>query len=390
MTSHAHTEPHEPRTPSAGPRPVRSVGGVAGLQAAAGNRAVADLLHRSTGPAALQRLVQVTHVDYKPDVQQFVDWQVSTTELKKRLRPYLAPSPTPVPDGNTVIKNAKQRAALLSNLTSITDAAPDLAAPDVPTLADRVSAHIRGTHPLTAAELGWLTTAVRSALSATSFTIKKSSGDAFESLRQNAETTSQAKGTPNTIAVRQLPGPLQAPTASIAGLVRARNQALVATGFQLPRFPLVTGLANQASIGMDSIRSTHTNLAGWLPATPPPVPMPLQTLEHLVLAAAPPALAPQLLAGGDLTPVSRHVVAALIFRALGGIPTNRARMALHWGAYAQADAGHLYPFVEFAGPSTDVSRFVYDYATGAFYLSVHYQWHRGYNPFFRVTGLPEW
>lgn len=55
-----------------------------------------------------------------------------------------------------------------------------------------------------------------------------------------------------------------------------------------------------------------------------------------------------------------------------------------------ADAGQLSPHIEFAGPSTDVSRFVYDYATGAFYLSVHYQWHRGYNPFFRVTGLAEW
>lgn len=392
MTDHALTraEAREPRSPGTGSSTGRDHRGLAGLQAAAGNRAVSALLRGGGGPAAIQRLIEVTHVDYTPDVNEYVDWQVRTPELKEHLGPYLAEKAVPVPPGNAVIADARKRRTLATTLKAVTDTAPNLSAPDVPGLAPRVSAHIRGKQGLSTAEQDRLTTAVHSALSATSFTIKKSSGDAFESLLRNATTTSQAKGAPNVIAVGQLPGPLQGPTTLIAGLVRARNQALIATGLQLPRFPLVRGLANQASIGMDSIRSTHTNMSGWLPASVPPLPMTFANLENGVLAAAPPVLGAHLQAGDELTPVSRHVVAALIFRTLGGVPASRARMALHWGAYAMADAGQLYPYIEFAGPSTDVSRFVYDYATGAFYLSVHYQWHRGYNPFFQVTGLAEW
>lgn len=330
MTDHALTGPpaRKLRAPGAGPSTGREHRGLAGLQAAAGNRAVSALLGGG-GPALVQRLIKVTRVDYKPDVNEYVDWEVRTPELKEKLTPYLAERAVPVPPDNPVIADPTKRRTLAATLKAVTDTAPNLSAPDLPRLAPHVSDHIRGRQGLSTAEQDRLTTAVRSALTATSFTIKKSSGDAFESLLRNAGTTSQSKGTPNVIAVDQLPGPLQSPTTLIAGLVRARNVALVATGFQLPRFPLVTGLANKASIGMDSIRSTHTNMAGWLPASVPPLPMTFADLENSALAEAPPLLAAQLRAGTDLPPVSRYLVAALIFRALGGIPANRTRMALH-------------------------------------------------------------
>lgn len=392
MTDHALTGPraHEPLAPRSGTRSGRDVLGMASLQQTAGNRAVSAMLQGGAGPAAVQRLIQVAHVDYNPVNQVFTDWDVRAGDLKDRLRPYLEAKPVQVPTGNAVIPDAKKRRPLLDSLKAITDTRPNLSAPDVPTLAPLVSGHVQGKQGLSTGEQARLTTAVLSALSGASFTMTKADGSAFESLLTRAATTSQAKGAPNVIAVGQLPGPLQGPTTLIAGLVRSRNQALVATGLRLPRFPLVTGLANRASVDMDSIRSTHTNSSGWLPAAAPVLPMAFAPLENAVLAAVPAALQAQLNAGADLTPAESVALEAALLAALGAVPSNRERMALHWGAYAMTDAGQLYPYVEFAGPSTEVSRFVYDYANGAFYLSVHYRWHRGYNPFFRVTGLLEW
>ena len=35
-----------------------------------------------------------------------------------------------------------------------------------------------------------------------------------------------------------------------------------------------------------------------------------------------------------------------------------------------------------------MSRLVYDVATSRLYVSAHYKWREGYNPWFEVTGVP--
>jgi hypothetical protein len=44
-------------------------------------------------------------------------------------------------------------------------------------------------------------------------------------------------------------------------------------------------------------------------------------------------------------------------------------------------------YIEFS-LSTDISRMVYDVVNSRLYVSAHYKWRQGFNPWFELTGTP--
>lgn len=386
-----------------GPSALLSPAQVLAWQRLAGNQAVSRTIRpgppakpaaqrQPPRPPPLQRVLQIDHVDYNPDTGAYTDWRVTAADLKHNLAPYLVAgggaqeipadnTPLPVPK-RTIPRNA---------LAAVTDHTPNLNAPDVPSLAAAVATHLQGTQGLTNFERTRLVAASEDSIARASYALPPGKGDAFDGLITHAASTSRSKGTANEIALGQLPGAMQGGVQGIAGALQTRNQAMIASGLQLGRFPLIAGLADKASVDFASVRTAHTNLSGWLPAHMGAPMQPFATLEANVLNNTVGAFHTALQDGDDLNEGYRRRVEALLVAALGGAPSNRQRMVLHWCAYAmQQPAALPYAYIEFAGPSTYVSRFLYDYTSGDFYLSVHYSWSKGYNPFFKVTGLAEW
>ena len=169
---------------------------------------------------------------------------------------------------------------------------------------------------------------------------------------------------------------------------------------------------NRAGDAMAGIRSPHQNGAHWLPNFTAAG----AAASEAALAAAVNAAVINL--NGDTRARFRALGAALQAAAAGAarasdiednvdasnnaalknhfyrnvfwnaVPTKAARVQLAWARYA-TDWGAIAncPYIEFGGGGL-ASRFVWDYVNDRFFLSAHYNWVDGYNPFFEITGTP--
>ena len=60
-----------------------------------------------------------------------------------------------------------------------------------------------------------------------------------------------------------------------------------------------------------------------------------------------------------------------------------------FGDIALASLGYgVSTYVEFWLSSSQISRLIYEYVNKKFYVTAHYKWKDGYNPFFEITGVP--
>ena len=74
-----------------------------------------------------------------------------------------------------------------------------------------------------------------------------------------------------------------------------------------------------------------------------------------------------------------------------GVMTTRAdRVRWAWSGYARSCGNPGCPYIEFAPGQAagGISRLLWDYVNDLIYVSVHYNWVNGYNPFLQVTGTP--
>ncbi len=222
---------------------------------------------------------------------------------------------------------------------------------------------------------------------------------------------SRAKGVPSTMTKLALSGGHagtdNALNHLIAGL-QARNNALNT----VDRYTNGTWTALfRASEGMGEIRSPHQNGAGWLLNFTAAAAVGLETTllaayntagvnlqgegrarrvamgDALVTAATAP--------GADASSVERAVetsgddgLVQYFFRSVfwPATATRANRVLLAWSRYAN-ESGTVAncPYIEFAGGGL-ASRFIWDYVHDRFYLSAHYNWVDGYNPFFQILG----
>jgi hypothetical protein len=221
---------------------------------------------------------------------------------------------------------------------------------------------------------------------------------------------SRRKGAPNTMSLLALTGAdLGTATAlnHVIAAVTNRNNALnTVTDYVAGWTP--RSRASEAFIG---IRSAHQNGAGWLlqftagaavleaallaranidglalqgTGKPNKVAMGIALVNAFTAAAQASDVEVAVDASGDVS-LQNYFYRTLFWTA---VPTKANRVLLAWARYA-TDSGAIAncPYIEFAGGGW-ASRFIWDYVNDRFFLSAHYNWVDGFNPFFQITGTP--
>jgi hypothetical protein len=178
--------------------------------------------------------------------------------------------------------------------------------------------------------------------------------DAFDLLLTRATVTSRSKRVPNEVAISQLPDALSTAVRNQVDAAKARNLLLRAKSSRTAKRALNRGkpeeLGPDAARDMVGIRSPHYNTDNWLPDRP------VNGLANL---------------GGVQRGLSTDEVARV-----------------YWYGYTKSVNDDDSAFIEFnMGTISQIGgwRVLYDYMAGDFYLTLHYNWHKGYNPFFKLT-----
>lgn len=222
--------------------------------------------------------------------------------------------------------------------------------------------------------------------------LKETEIGAVNALLDVATTKSSAKATPNVISSASLNDAV----GSLGDAVRAiRNKIVARNNLLLGRMGREIGLIDQAELGGAAgyglgIRSMHQNGAGWLPSGAVNLPTTLDALLNQINQAEAAILTDDRQAQiRNLTDqqqalARRGIKKQAVGQIMNALP-ERTRIMLIWGSYAQ-NQGELMNYVEFNLPAR-INRMMYDYVNGRFFITAHYNWYKGYNPFFEVTGL---
>jgi hypothetical protein len=232
------------------------------------------------------------------------------------------------------------------------------AAADVPALADAIVGHYAGWAIVSAVNKTRIKGILEDLMGARLATGMTTANEetAFDDLIGRATRTSRAKGQPNEVAIGNLPVHLANAIRTQVSAAKSRDQSFHSKSQKsikkIYRNNVVAKLdemREEASTGMAGIRMVHFAGDGWLPAVP----------------------------------VGQIANFGTLDRALTADEISQA----HWYQYALS-AGGASPFIEFdIGTVSGIGgwRLIFDYVNRNFYLSLHYNWHSGYNPFFKLT-----
>jgi hypothetical protein len=349
-------------------------------------------LHAAFGNAAepvVQRAITVDTVDFDPVANERRHGIVAHAAVRAALSAALNADPFPVGP----IRN--QRTNVLDHVFGL-----DFSEPDIPTLTARMTEAIRSRYQHHAVILSHgqeanLRNLVQAALIANIqadpvHPMSAGERNAFDQLVILAGAgASRAKGAPSTLAAASVPAPLMGEiNARIAEIQAERalwNVAAV-TDAMLLRGGFVADITGRQRAL--HYQGNHSNVAGWLPAQAAPV-------DHVSAAAT-------AIYSGASRKLQRILDGAdpLTVLANGGQPharrtefhrkAARARAGMNNGqvvdsAMAALAAG-VSGYIEFS-MAHDISRLMYDPVNNRIFVTAHYKWRQGYNPFFRITGV---
>jgi hypothetical protein len=214
----------------------------------------------------------------------------------------------------------------------------------------------------------------------------------FNAVLNAASTKSSAKGAPNVVAQGDLDGAvggLGAATQAVRDLI-VRQTASLLRRMEGEIDLIDTGnLGAAAGLGM-GVRSMHQNGAGWLPDGAVALPTTLAALTNQINATFATYFTPgrraylARISGAERLAIRQSMMSRAVRAEIGPLP-ERTKIMLIWGSYAQ-NQGALMNYVEF-NVASRINRMMYDYVNGRFYITPHYNWYRGFNPFFQLTGL---
>lgn len=141
-------------------------------------------------------------------------------------------------------------------------------------------------------------------------------------------------------------------------------------------------------------QGNHTNNAGWLPAAAAAPANAVEAAQANILAAASAGLTAILNTHGNplaTLQIGQAGTAPTAFGVefLGLVYAERQNLS---AATVEASVGAalaqgVSSFVEFSMPG-HISRLVWDVVTNAIYVSAHYKWRQGYNPWFQINAYP--
>jgi hypothetical protein len=209
------------------------------------------------------------------------------------------------------------------------------------------------------------------------------------------QNMSRSKGRASQIRYAQLPQGLSATVLALVNGITTENQRWTAAALR-PEFTLPRALnfdAGGRQRNLNHYQGNHSNAAGWLPAANAPASA-VATVHNAVYANASTGLKNRLedenpgdrlgLTGAHAGRPNRYRTEYL--QLLGAAPYGLTDQTLRRSVWAELTAG-VSAYIEFNTTSA-VSRIVYDCVGDRIYLSVHYKWREGYNPWFEVTQAP--
>jgi hypothetical protein len=340
----------------------------------------------------VQRTIEVDTVDYDPEADDRRHGIIAHAAVRTHLMQALNADPFPAGP----VRNHRQ---------NVLDAVfgQDWSEPDVPTLADGIRDAVLAGYQqrgigLTHGQQQTLHTVIQQALVANIqadpvHPMNAGERNAFDQLAALAGAgASRRKGAPSVLPQNQVPGPVMGQVN--ARLQEIRNERALWNRAALKAEPqlIFPGFLSADVTGRQRAQhyqGNHSNVAGWLPVQPAPAD-PVAALLPRVRDAASGKLK-GILDGPDPWTVLQN----------NGQPHGR-RGEFARVAKAQIDAGltdgdvvtaamaalcaGVSGYVEF-NMAHDISRLVYDPVAGQIYVTAHYKWRQGYNPFFHITGI---
>ncbi len=303
------------------------------------------------------------------------------------------------------LKNDKGFTLFVGQLQNVIQAISqkDFEAPDVHQLADAIRNAVvqalgqKNLYPNTTVKgiiLQHAITAITENIQADhSVAMDQSESQAYDQLTAivGRQAMSRAKGTPSNIAYNQLPTTptnLKSAVDAILGQIRTENGLWTTASLQPQLFLQTLHAMPRIRTRVPGYQGNHTNNAGWLPT----VTTPLRTLQTITQHVNPriwrimqdPQAADRLSYTGihiNANDALRLQYEAGIQNAYGGMGNADAK-CMAWAELAQGVSA----YIEFHIPG-GISRLVFDPVNQCIYVSAHYKWRQGYNPWFQVTGV---
>lgn len=333
--------------------------------------------------SVIRRTVTVRNIDFNPDLNRPTDATVELGSLWSGIRDgILEKLPAYQNQARNVLDQVQQGDYEAQDVDALTVVLTNAI---VSGYVTKGLAGIRGSQPV-------LESVVRRSVVAalTPTQMDKGERTAFDALVTNVGEAgmSRAKGRPTPISVDSLPS-------FLATEVEACHEEIAQERARWRRESLTMDNLNEQILCADvgarlrngHYQGNHTNRAGWLPVVPLPV-HPAAGIRQSILAKASPTL----------------LVALNQPNPMVAIRNNRLDRVEYEKLHAQALAGYsdrqvadmaiaavgfgVSVYLEFH-LSHQISRLMYDFVNRQFYLTAHYKWKDGYNPFFLVTGLPQ-
>jgi hypothetical protein len=276
----------------------------------------------------------------------------------------------------------------------------NLAALDMPRLADAVILHVAGAAPRAAVLAAHKSNVEGALVVASPKEVSAKEENVFKRVLDKATTKSRGKEAPSVVALAALEPEMSAGVAALQAQVQANNQAMGDINAFTRNAAFTSG--DVASDGLPG-RGGHMNMARWLPhhTVAPALDVAANAWAQQMavsgggnyqaeivrlFGAAPANVTARMIEYSDLD----VAVKRRYYREVLGITlaTGRQRATHAWREYT-LDTLPGCPYVEFTAENAGgLSRYVWDYVNDLYYVGVHYNWVLGYNPFFRVTGLP--
>jgi hypothetical protein len=206
---------------------------------------------------------------------------------------------------------------------------------------------------------------------------------------------SRAKGNPTQLAFDNLPALVSAQVTQILAEIRT-ERALWQRSTLLLNAPLLAsfvGIINDRQGNNGHYQGNHTNNAGWLPGVAVPIDQ-VTPLAAVIAASPSPGVATIL---NHANPADQLAIErtrrSTVFTQYAGAFGNAVYGSgltddgIKLSAMAAMCQG-VSAYIEFWMGDTNISRMLYNPVTNQVYITAHYQWRQGYNPFIEVTGFP--
>ena len=200
---------------------------------------------------------------------------------------------------------------------------------------------------------------------------------------------SRSKGAPTKIAVDALPPALKAEVLKCRGHLSTERAGWGVTVFDVDDLieSQLGGRVGESLQQFGSYQGNHTNRAGWLPTIAVPA-SPLDGIRAQIIRISSQPLKNAIRSADAGKKIEANAYLSQEFRARYDTVTN-GMTADEFGDIALASLGYgVSTYVEFWLSSSQISRLIYEYVNKKFYVTAHYKWKDGYNPFFEITGVP--